>query len=660
MAIILAVSLIGVLCIPLLNLNGTAHAAPLISEAFSGISTPSNAWISGGSGGSVACLTAATSSASNSIPACSGGPLDSVGSGVLRLTPSVINRSGFAIYNTPISAEEGLNISFDMYQYNGNGADGISFFLIDGSASPTQPGALGGALGYSSSSNGENPGIVGGYVGVGFDKYGNFSSSDFGNGGPGALGNAIVVRGSEDTGYQYVTRTPANGQLATTGSAIRTNAKRHVVISVSTGNIMTVSVNYFDGNGLQVELSNIDLNTINGEGSLPESFKFGFAASTGGSYNTHEIQGLSVATLNPNVSINASNGGGFKQGGTGQVLLTASNDAGAEASTGTITVTNTLPAGLTPTAASGTGWSCDISGQTVTCTRSDVLSPGASAPVITVDVSIATDATSPLVNTASVSIADNDNLNPQDTDSISVISGDVGDGDMIFDAIEAASPNSGDANDDGFQDAAQANVTSLPNPVTGKYAVLESSCTTHSNVSSQEATELAKEGGYSYPAGTMSFTLSCGDPGETATVTQYYYGTFDPSAFEFRKLNFNAGAYQSIPGAVMSTVSMGGESALKVVYEIIDGGVFDSDSTANGSIVDPSGPARLAAVATPVPTVSPTALPTATSAAVLAAGVPDTGMEKKSLLSYYSAALLGLALLFFELRRLYLAKATKQ
>ncbi len=31
-------------------------------------------------------------------------------------------------------------------------------------------------------------------------------------------------------------------------------------------------------------------------------------------------------------------------------------------------MTDTLPAGLTPTAASGNGWTCPITGQTVTCT----------------------------------------------------------------------------------------------------------------------------------------------------------------------------------------------------------------------------------------------------------------------------------------------------
>ena len=58
-----------------------------------------------------------------------------------------------------------------------------------------------------------------------------------------------------------------------------------------------------------------------------------------------------------------------------------------------MTVVDTLPAGLTPTAASGTDWTTSISGQTVTATRSDVPAAGvASYPDLTVTVSVANNA----------------------------------------------------------------------------------------------------------------------------------------------------------------------------------------------------------------------------------------------------------------------------
>src|SRR6202022_115172 len=49
----------------------------------------------------------------------------------------------------------------------------------------------------------------------------------------------------------------------------------------------------------------------------------------------------------------------------------------------------------------GTNWSCTLA--TLTCTRSDVLAKGASYPVITVTVSVATNAPGSVTNTATVS-----------------------------------------------------------------------------------------------------------------------------------------------------------------------------------------------------------------------------------------------------------------
>ena len=57
-------------------------------------------------------------------------------------------------------------------------------------------------------------------------------------------------------------------------------------------------------------------------------------------------------------------------------------NVGTSASSGTVTVTETPPAGLTITALSGTGWTCTV--QHGTCTRSDVLAPATSYPEITV------------------------------------------------------------------------------------------------------------------------------------------------------------------------------------------------------------------------------------------------------------------------------------
>ena len=79
------------------------------------------------------------------------------------------------------------------------------------------------------------------------------------------------------------------------------------------------------------------------------------------------------------------------------------SNIGSVASSGLVTVTDTLPAGITPTLASGTGWSCGVALQVVTCTRSDALAASATYPAITITVAVGQSASSPLTNTASVS-----------------------------------------------------------------------------------------------------------------------------------------------------------------------------------------------------------------------------------------------------------------
>ena len=81
--------------------------------------------------------------------------------------------------------------------------------------------------------------------------------------------------------------------------------------------------------------------------------------------------------------------------------MTVTNAAGAAATSGTVTVTDTLPAGLSfgTGAMSGTGWACSSN----SCTRSDALAGGASYPPITVKVNVAGGATSPQNNSVSVS-----------------------------------------------------------------------------------------------------------------------------------------------------------------------------------------------------------------------------------------------------------------
>jgi len=89
-------------------------------------------------------------------------------------------------------------------------------------------------------------------------------------------------------------------------------------------------------------------------------------------------------------------------GGTASYTIMVTND-GPGSQPGPITVTDTLPTGVTFASASGTGWTCSSSGQTVTCTRSSLLPRGTTAPALILNVNIASTVSGAVINTATVS-----------------------------------------------------------------------------------------------------------------------------------------------------------------------------------------------------------------------------------------------------------------
>jgi uncharacterized repeat protein (TIGR01451 family) len=106
--------------------------------------------------------------------------------------------------------------------------------------------------------------------------------------------------------------------------------------------------------------------------------------------------------LGPDFTVTESDSGNFTEGGVGSFTVTVAN-TGSGPTSGTVTLTDNVPPGLTPTAASGTGWTCQIAGATVTCTRSDALAASSSFPAITISVNISTLAPGSLTNTVTAS-----------------------------------------------------------------------------------------------------------------------------------------------------------------------------------------------------------------------------------------------------------------
>ena len=111
----------------------------------------------------------------------------------------------------------------------------------------------------------------------------------------------------------------------------------------------------------------------------------------------------------------------FTPGQNGSYTLAVSN-GGTLATTGGITVTDTLPTGLAFVSAVGTNWACGAAGQVVTCTNPGPIASGAAAGTITLTVAVANNAPTSIMNTATVATAGDVNAaNNSSTDTVSTV-----------------------------------------------------------------------------------------------------------------------------------------------------------------------------------------------------------------------------------------------
>ena len=122
----------------------------------------------------------------------------------------------------------------------------------------------------------------------------------------------------------------------------------------------------------------------------------------GGDVDTSNSTATDPAQINrgQDLTVSKSHTGSFTQGQKGATYTITVTNSGAALTIGTITLIDTVPTGLFPTAASGKGWTCTVSGQTVDCTRGDLLAGGASYEPVTVTVDVADNAPASVTNTA--------------------------------------------------------------------------------------------------------------------------------------------------------------------------------------------------------------------------------------------------------------------
>ena len=253
--------------------------AQVLTESFKNTTTTDPNWVLSGTG---------------YTPVLTGdGVIDPAGDGWLRLTDTT-NQTATNAYNNTAFNASGTTIyaSFEYASWGGTGADGIGFFLFDGSTT-FSVGAPGGSLGYANRN--AEAGMAGGYIGIGLDEYGNFGSSAEGKTGglsAGLVPDAISVRGDAASGYEYLggSGTLANS-IDTPGVGTRPTTVNSVQILLTATNQLTVTLK--QGSIAAQTVLQLDLSTYTRPGTL----KLGFTGGTGGVTNYHEVRNVQATTV---------------------------------------------------------------------------------------------------------------------------------------------------------------------------------------------------------------------------------------------------------------------------------------------------------------------------------------------------------------------------
>jgi uncharacterized repeat protein (TIGR01451 family) len=119
--------------------------------------------------------------------------------------------------------------------------------------------------------------------------------------------------------------------------------------------------------------------------------------------NNGAVQASATTTVQcPSLNVQKTHQGAFTQGQPGVAYtVTVSNGSSVAPTSGSVSVAETVPAGLFLVSMAGSGWICPAGG--ITCARSDPLNAGATYPAITVAMNVAATAAPQVINRVTVS-----------------------------------------------------------------------------------------------------------------------------------------------------------------------------------------------------------------------------------------------------------------
>ncbi|EPX6969569.1 DUF6701 domain-containing protein [Vibrio parahaemolyticus] len=234
-----------------------------------------------------------------------------------RLNANIQNQATASAYNYVFpSAQNYLQVEFDHYAHSGTGGDGIALVLSDAKV-PPQTGAFGGPLGYGMKRKINHPeehlredveGFAGGWLGVGFDEYGNY----YRTGGetilqdqtlkPNVVGirgeGALDANGKWLNGYEFIKGYGLKEDEPPAEDIDGRNRERHryrIILNSRKAGKYYLSVERKIGSQQwKTLIEKFDVYKRGHFNTVPENFRLSVTASTGWATNTHEIDNFQV------------------------------------------------------------------------------------------------------------------------------------------------------------------------------------------------------------------------------------------------------------------------------------------------------------------------------------------------------------------------------
>jgi len=234
-----------------------------------------------------------------------------------------------------------------------------------------------------------------------------------------ALGNSEILQSSGNVGIGRVSPNTklvvenasgagivGSSSSTTTNTAIGVQGQELATTGKTTGVVGLVSSDA--GTGVEGQASATSGATFGVVGDNSSNAGYGVAgnvSSTTGDTNAANNSSTATVTIGgggtPDVSVVKSHTGNFTAGSNGTFTIAVSN-VGTGATTGVITVTDTLNSNFTFVSGTAANWTCAAAAQVVTCTNPGPLNSGASAVSIPLIVSVSAAAPAPLLASAEI------------------------------------------------------------------------------------------------------------------------------------------------------------------------------------------------------------------------------------------------------------------